>query len=93
MNDILAMVQTKHKQIRGCKEVYDGAEIDHADVAIRLATTSIRFKHNIFIKGVSECTNIVTDEGFSALYCETLKYLVNDIISYENFNEYILKPG
>ena len=34
-----------------------------------------------------------TAEGCYASYCETLKYLVDDSTSHENFNECILKAG
>ena len=64
-----------------------------AAVETKLAITSIKCKHNSVIKGVTGWTNIVTDEGYAYLYCETLKSLVDESASYDNFNEYILKAG
>ena len=36
---------------------------------------------------------IVTDEGYADLYCETLKSIVDESESYDNFNGCILKSG
>ena len=37
--------------------------------------------------------NILTDEGYADLYCETLKYLVDNRASYDDFNNWTLKAG
>ena len=81
MYGILTIDQTTHKQIWDHKAVNDGAESDHADVAIKLAITSIKLNHNLVIKRVTDWMNILTDEGYADLYCKTLKYLVNEITS------------
>ena len=93
MHDIFAIAQTTHKQIWDCKAVNDGAESDHAAVAIKLAITSIKFKHNTVIKGGTDWMKIATAEGCAASYCETLKSLVDESTLYDNFNEFILKAG
>ena len=64
-----------------------------AAVETKLAITSIKCKHNSVIKGVTGWTNIVTDEGYAYLYCETLKSLVDESTLYDNFNECILEAG
>ena len=81
MHGILNIDQTKHKRIRDRKAVNYGADSDHTAVAIKLAITSIKLNHNVFIKRVTDWMKILTDEGYAALYCETLKYLVNEITS------------
>ena len=78
MYDIFTISQTTHKRIWDCKSVNYGAENDHTAVAIKQNITYIKFKHNTVIKGVIDCTNILTDKGCAASYCETLKSLVYD---------------
>ena len=93
MHDIFIISQTTYKRIWYCKAVNDGAERDHSDVDVKLDITSIKFQHNIVIKGVTKWTSIVTDEGYAASYCEKIKYLVDEIASHDNFNECTLKSG
>ena len=81
MHDILTIDQTTHKQIRDRKSVNDGADSEHAAVVVKLAITFIKFKHSSVIKRVTYWVKILTDEVYAALYCETLKYLVNEITS------------
>ena len=78
MHDILALSQTTHKWIWGCKSVNNWVESDHIDVTIKLAIKFIKFKHNKVIKRVTELRKIVTDEGYITSYCDTLKYIVDD---------------
>ena len=93
MHDIFAISQTTHKWIRDCKTVNGRAESDHTSVAIKLAITYIKFKHNTVIKVGTDWMNVKTNEGWEASYCDTLKYLVDDSTLYDNFKEWILKAG
>ena len=93
MHDIFAIVQTTHKNIQDCKSFNDGAHSDHANVSIKLAITYIKSKHNLVIKEGTDWTKISVDAGFAALYCETLKFLLDRSTFYDNFNSCILKVG
>ena len=87
MHDIFTIAQTTHKRIRYCKSVSNGAESDHAAVEIESDITSIKLKQDAVIKGVNDWTNILTDEGYVALYFKTIQYIVDESTLYDDFND------
>ena len=84
MHGIFTIAQTAHKKTRDCKSVNDGAESDHADLYIKISITYIKLKHNTVTNIRTDWTKIETNEGYADSYCETIKYLVDEITSYDN---------
>jgi hypothetical protein len=76
MHDILACLQSLHKQIHDCKSVSHGAVSDHKAVKLSIMLTLIKFHGHALSRGRINWSKILMDNHTRAMYNKHLLMLM-----------------